>query len=88
MPKKVLRILAETAVDIQSEIYLSITAEPVSGRAMIMGSAEGGIDIEEISVKTPEKIIREYVDIYAGIQSFHLNDFVWRMGLRVTPSSR
>ena len=81
-PEGVLRILVEQAVNFQNEIYLSITAEPVSGRAMIMGCAEGGVDIEEISVKTPEKIIKEYVDINSGLYSFQINDFMWRMGLR------
>ncbi|MCL2044694.1 MAG: acetate--CoA ligase family protein [Treponema sp.] len=81
-PENVLRILVEQAVTIQSEIYLSITADPVSGCAMIMGCAEGGIDIEEISVKTPEKIIREFVNVNTGLQSFQINDFIWRLGLR------
>ena len=81
-PEKVLRILVEQAVSIQSEIYLSVTAEPVSGRAMIMGCAEGGVDIEELSVKAPEKIIREYVDVNTGLQPFQVNDFIWRIGLR------
>lgn len=81
-PEKVLRILIEKAVNIQSEIYLSVTADPASGRAVIMGCAEGGIEIEELSAKSPEKIIREYVDINLGLQPFQVNDFVWRMGLR------
>ncbi|MCL2832519.1 MAG: acetate--CoA ligase family protein [Treponema sp.] len=81
-PVKVLRILIGKDVDIQKEIYLSVTAEPVSGRAVIMGCAEGGVDIEELSVKSPEKIIREYVDLNTGLQPFQINDFIWRMGLR------
>ena len=81
-PEKVPRILIEQAVNIQSEIYLSITADPVSGRAVIMGCAEGGIDIEDININTPEKIVKEYVDIYSGLQAFQINDFIWRMGLR------
>ena len=81
-PEKVLRILIGKDVDIQGEIYLSVTAEPLSGQAVIMGCAEGGIDIEELSVKSPEKIVREYVDLNRGLQPFQINDFVWRMGLR------
>jgi len=81
-PEKVLRILIGKDVDIQREIYLSVTAEPVSGRAVVMGCAEGGIDIEELSIKSPEKIVREYVDLNTGLQPFQVNDFIWRMGLR------
>ena len=81
-PEGVMQILVRKAFDIKSEIYLSVTAEPVSGRAVIMGCAEGGIDIEELSAKAPEKIIREYVDLNAGLQPFQINDFIWRMGLR------
>ena len=81
-PEGVRRILVEQAVTIQQEIYLSVTAEPVRGCAMIMGCAAGGVDIEEISVNTPEKIIREYFDVTAGLAPFQLNDFVWRLGLR------
>ena len=79
---KVHRLLVEQAVDFQGEIYLSISPEPVRGCAMIMGCAEGGIDIEETGAKTPEKIIREYVDPGHGLRPFQINDFVWRMGLR------
>jgi succinyl-CoA synthetase beta subunit len=81
-PEGVMRILVRRAFDIQKEIYLSVSAEPLSGRILIMGCAEGGVDIEEISAKTPEKIIREYVDINCGLLSFQINDFIWRMGLR------
>ena len=81
-PENVKKILVEEAINIQKELYLAITTEPVSARALIMGCYEGGVDIEEISAQTPEKIIKEYVDINLGLQSFQINDFLWRMGLR------
>jgi succinyl-CoA synthetase beta subunit len=81
-PEKVRRILVGKDVDIEGEIYLSVSYDPLSGRAMIMGCAEGGIDIEEISVISPEKIIKEYVDLSTGLQPFQISDFVWRMGFR------
>ena len=81
-PTGVFRILVREMIAIEHELYLSITADPVSSRAVIMGCSEGGVDIEEISIKTPEKLIKEYVDIDRGLQSFQINDFIWRMGLR------
>ena len=77
-----LRILVREMITAQGELYLSVTADPASGRAVIMGCAEGGIEIEDLSAKSPEKIIREYVDLDSGLRSFQINDFVWRMGLR------
>lgn len=53
-------LLVEQAVDIAREIYLSMTVDPVSGTALLMGCAEGGVDIESLAATQPEKIDQEF----------------------------
>ncbi|MBO4316903.1 MAG: succinate--CoA ligase subunit beta [Mailhella sp.] len=74
-------LLVEEAVDIAREIYLSITVDAVTGSALIMGCAEGGMDIETLAKTQPEKIIRVLVNIADGLGSFHVNNLVYGMGL-------
>ncbi len=80
-PHNVRKILVEQALNIKKEIYLAITVDPVSGKALIMGSAEGGVDIEELAVNSPEKIVRQYVDIKQGILPYQLRSVMFGLGL-------
>lgn len=73
------KVLAEKAVAIKKELYLSITADAVSGRALIMGSSEGGVDIEQLAATSPEAIIRETVDIERGLPGFLARDIAYRL---------
>ncbi len=75
-------LLVEQALDIDKELYLSITPEPVSGSALIMASAEGGVDIEEVAQHTPEKIIKEHVDISEGLLPFQARSVMFGLGLK------
>ena len=75
-------VLVEEAVAIQRELYLALTMDAVSGRAMLMGCAEGGVEIEYVAAHTPEKIVREYIDLDRGLQAFQISDFTYRLGLR------
>ncbi|MEN6635680.1 MAG: ATP-grasp domain-containing protein [Clostridiaceae bacterium] len=75
-------ILVEEAVAIERELYLAITMDAVSGRAMLMGCAEGGVEIEHVAAHTPERIVREHIDLDSGLQAFQISDFVYRLGLR------
>lgn len=75
-------VLVEEAVAIEREPYLALTMDPPSGRALLMGCAEGGVEIEYIAEHTPEKIVRETIDLERGLQPFQINDFVFRLGLR------
>jgi succinyl-CoA synthetase beta subunit len=74
-------LLLEQALDIDKELYLSITPEPVSGSALIMASAEGGVEIEEVARNTPEKIIKERVDISEGLLPFQARNVMFELGL-------
>lgn len=74
-------ILVEEAVDMAREIYLAVTVDAVAGEMVIMGCAEGGVDIETLAAETPEKIITIKVDINEGIGSYHVNNLVYGLGL-------
>lgn len=63
-------LLVEEAVDIERELYLSVTVDPVKPSALIIASAEGGVDIEELAVTDSEAIVQEPVAITAGLHSF------------------
>jgi succinyl-CoA synthetase beta subunit len=80
-PSGVNRLLVEEAVDIDREIYLAVTAEPVEGCGLILASAEGGVEIEELAVNAPEKIIRENVNLERGLQSFQVRNIIGSLGL-------
>jgi succinyl-CoA synthetase beta subunit len=74
-------LLVEQALDIEREIYLSITPEPVSGTALVLASAEGGVEIEEIARTTPEKIVRERVDLSEGLLPYEARNVMFELGL-------
>jgi succinyl-CoA synthetase beta subunit len=80
-PHRVHKILVEQALKIEKELYLAITVDPLSGKALIMGSAEGGVDIEELAVSAPEKIVRQSVDIMQGILPYQLRSVMFGLGL-------
>ncbi len=81
-PSGVRRVLVESAVDIDKEIYLAVTMDAARGCALMMGCAEGGVDIERAAIDTPDKIKREFIDLDRGVQPFQLSDFAYRLGLR------
>jgi succinyl-CoA synthetase beta subunit len=74
-------LLIEEAVNIEKELYVSITAEPITGSAMIMACAEGGIDIEEIARTIPEKIIKANVDISEGLLPYQARNLLYDLGI-------
>ena len=66
----VLKVLVTPAADIASEAYVGIIIDRASKRAVFMVSPAGGIDIEEVAAKTPEKILRHPVDPRYGLQAY------------------
>jgi succinyl-CoA synthetase beta subunit len=81
-PHGVRMVLVEQALDIERELYLAITVDPVQGKVLVMGSAEGGVDIETLAATAPEKIVRVPVDITQGILPFQLRQAMFGLGLR------
>lgn len=66
----ILRLLVEEAVNIQQEIYFGMTIDRDNGQTLMIASAEGGIDIEEIARISPEKIIKVGIDPLLGLLDF------------------
>ncbi len=66
-------------VDIK-EYYFSITLDRITGKLIIMASSEGGMDIEEVAEKHPEKIVREHIDPAVGLQPFQARKIAFEMG--------
>ena len=65
--QKVRRLYIEEGADIQKEYYVSVVTDRASQKVAVIASSEGGMDIEEVAHKTPEKIITELVDPIAGL---------------------
>jgi succinyl-CoA synthetase beta subunit len=76
------RILVDEAADIKEEIYLGIVIDRALQRPVIIASAEGGVEIEEIAKTNPEAIIRLPVDPETGLQDYHARDLAFSLGLR------
>ncbi len=68
------KVLIDEAVSIQKEIYLGITNDRTARRPVMMVSEAGGMDIEEIARKQPEKIIRVHIDPLLGLRDYQARD--------------
>ncbi|MEE3262656.1 MAG: ADP-forming succinate--CoA ligase subunit beta [Candidatus Latescibacterota bacterium] len=79
--QKVKQVLVERASDISCELYLGITLDRAQSRVVVMASQEGGVEIEEVAAKTPEKILRETVEPGLGLQPFQATRLAFGLGL-------
>lgn len=79
--KEVKRIYVEEGCDIKRELYMSMLIDRATSRITIMASTEGGMDIEEVAAKTPEKIHKIAIDPATGIQPFHARKVAFALGL-------
>jgi succinyl-CoA synthetase beta subunit len=68
------KVLVDEAVSISKEIYLGITNDRIARRPVIMVSAAGGVDIEEVAHRTPEKIIKALIDPLLGLRDYQARD--------------
>ena len=75
-------VMVEQGLDIQSELYLGAVVDRASKRVVFMASAAGGMDIEEVAAKTPEKIISVEVNPVAGLQAFQCRQIAFAIGLK------
>ena len=83
--KTVNTLYIEQGVDIKKEIYLSILLDRSKEKAVIVASSEGGMDIEEVSEKNPDKIIKVDIDPLVGIQAFNIRELIFRLGIDYLP---
>src|ERR1700704_5761867 len=75
------RVLVEEGLQMTRELYLSIVLDRASGKPVMMASAAGGMDIEEVAAKTPEKIVRVYIEPGVGIVPFEARQVGFAIGL-------
>lgn len=75
------QVLIAEASDIASELYLSVLVDRATKRVAFIGSAAGGVDIEQVAADTPEKIINVVVDPAAGLQGYQCRQMGFAMGL-------
>ena len=78
--QKVSRLLVQVAADIQREMYLGMILDRASGMPVMMACAEGGVDIEEVAARTPEKILKEPVSPEVGLQPYQARKLAFAMG--------
>src|SRR6195256_3554645 len=77
-------VYVESGSDIEREIYLSLTLNRERGRIALIASAAGGMDIEEVAAKTPEKILTVNIHPAAGLQAYQCRQLAFGLGLKGT----
>jgi len=68
------KVLVDEAAQIEKEIYLGITNDRAARKPVMMASSAGGVDIEEVAAKTPEKIIKVHIDPLLGLRDYQARD--------------
>ena len=79
--KKVQRLLIEQGMKIDKEFYAGILLDRAQSKDVFMVSTEGGMDIEEVAAKTPERIVKVAIDPASGFQPFHARRLAFALGL-------
>src|SRR3954451_22550865 len=76
------KLLVAAAPEIKKEFYLAVLLDRATSRPVIMASTEGGVDIEEVAEKTPEKIIKEWIDPAVGMMPYQARKIATALGLK------
>jgi len=79
--QQVRRLLIEQGVDIARELYLGLVVDRGSGRVTVMASTEGGMEIEEVAAKHPEKILKQAIDPAVGFRPWQARALAYGLGL-------
>ncbi|MGE0591399.1 MAG: ADP-forming succinate--CoA ligase subunit beta [Vicinamibacterales bacterium] len=86
--RQVGRVLIEQGLEIERELYLSIVIDRAAACPVIIASAAGGMDIEEVAATSPEQILREYVNRGTGIVPFQARKLAFGMGLNAQAAGK
>jgi len=81
--KIVKRVLIEKGCNIADEFYLSFLVDRATDMVTLMASAEGGMDIEEVAAKTPEKLFFEAIDPVVGLTAFQCRKVAFKLGFEI-----
>jgi len=79
--QKVRRLLVEEGANIAKELYVGMVVDRVTQRVCLMASSEGGMDIEEVAAKAPEKIHKVFIDPQAGLKDSEADDVARKIGI-------
>ena len=80
--KEVKRIYIEEGCEIDRELYLGMVIDRGNSRITMMASTEGGMEIEEVAARTPEKILKEAIDPVVGFSGFQARNLAFGLGLK------
>jgi len=80
--KEVRKVLIEEGLDIEHEFYLGIVLDRAQSQLVFMASTEGGVEIEKVASETPEKILKEHIDLAVGLQPFQARKLAFGLGLQ------
>jgi succinyl-CoA synthetase beta subunit len=86
--KQVRRVFVEDGCDIARELYLGVVIDRATAQVTLMASAEGGVEIEEVAARTPDKILKIGIDPAIGFQPFHGRQIAFGLGLEGRQVSR
>src|SRR5438034_1841440 len=75
------RLLIEEGADIRKELYVAMVVDRATQRVVLMASSEGGMDIEEVAAKTPERIHKVYVDPDTGLTDAQADEAARKIGI-------
>ena len=78
---EVKRLLVEEGCDIDKEYYIGLVLDRANSRMVLMGSEEGGMEIEEVAAETPEKIFNEEIDPTVGLQAFQARRLAFNLNI-------
>src|SRR5256712_775561 len=77
----VARVLVEEGLHMSRELYLSLVLDRAAGKPVMMASAAGGMDIEEVAASRPEKIVKVYIEPGVGLVPFEARQLGFAIGL-------
>ena len=86
--QKVRRLLIEEGADIKKEYYVAVLTDRSTQKVVLMGSSEGGMDIEQVAHDTPEKIIKVFIDPLAGLGDAQAGDLAHGIGVPVASQAQ
>src|SRR5688572_816586 len=79
--RQVRRVLVEQGLDIERELYVAMVLDRAQSRVTVIGSSEGGVEIEEVADKHPEKILKETIDPVIGLAPFQCRRLAFALGV-------
>ena len=75
------KVLVDEAADVAQELYLGVVVDRAVARPVVMASSEGGVEIEEVARRAPEKIFKAFIDPFLGLRDYQARELAYGIGL-------